>query len=102
MSIKSKEELMNLIKSKIGEDTSDEAIALIEDVSDTLDSLSASKPNDEDWEAKYKENDAAWRKRYTERFFAGKDEPDEDIEQSKPQELPNNPQKYDDLFSERK
>lgn len=101
MSIKSKEELMTLIKAKIGEDTSDEAITLIEDLSDTLDKLNE-KPSGEDWEAKYKENDAAWRKRYTERFFSGKDEPDEEIEQTEPKEIPNNPQKYDDLFAERK
>ena len=37
--IKTKEELLESIRSKIGEDSSDETIALLEDVTDTFDDL---------------------------------------------------------------
>lgn len=69
MAVRSKEEIMNAIRARIGEDTSDEAISLIEDISDTVDDLTGRIG--EDWKAKYEENDASWRQRYTERFFGG-------------------------------
>lgn len=64
---------MASIKSRIGEDTSDEAITLIEDVSDTLDDFSKRASDQTDWEKKYNENDEMWRKRYMERFEQGTD-----------------------------
>ena len=77
MAIKSTEELLNAIKARVGEDNSDEALELIEDVSDTLKDLNSKA-------TKYIENDAAWRKRYKERFFSGNnnnnDNDDEDDE----------------------
>ena len=65
MAIKTIEELMGAVRARVGEDTSDEAIAFVEDMSDTLTSLS----NAEDWKKKYEDNDAEWRKRYQDRFF---------------------------------
>ena len=65
MAIKTIEELMGAVRARVGEDTSDEAIAFVEDVSDTLASLS----NAEDWKKKYEDNDAEWLKRYQDRFF---------------------------------
>lgn len=64
----SKEDLMRKLSDIIGERNDDDAIAFIEDVSDTIDSLEKKDP--EDWKAKYDELDAAWRKRYKERFFS--------------------------------
>lgn len=61
---RTKDELLTALRVVLGDNQSDEAIALIEDVSDTFDALAV------DWEQKYKENDAAWREKYTERFFA--------------------------------
>lgn len=65
MAIKSIEEIMGAVRARVGDDTSDEAIALVEDVSDTLNSLSSG----EDWKKKYEDNDAEWRKKYRDRFF---------------------------------
>lgn len=65
MAIKSIDEIMGAIRARVGDDTSDEAIALVEDVSDTLNSLSTG----EDWKQKYEDNDAEWRKKYRDRFF---------------------------------
>lgn len=61
---RTKDELLTALRGVLGDNQSDEAIALIEDVTDTFDA-----PVD-DWEQKYKDNDAAWRQKYTDRFFA--------------------------------
>lgn len=66
MAIRSKEELTNSIKAYLKDDVSDAALALLEDFSDTYDSMSSN--TGEDWKAKYEENDAAWRSKYAERF----------------------------------
>ena len=94
MAIKTIEELMGAVRARVGEDTSDEAIAFVEDVSDTLASLSDA----EDWKKKYEENDAEWRKRYQDRFFSPEKpndpEPEPDPE---PKKLT-----FDELFKEDK
>lgn len=69
MAVRTKEEMLNLIKGKIGDDTSDESIALIEDINDTFDEYEKKAKDTTDWEKKYNENDKAWRKKYRDRFF---------------------------------
>ena len=79
MAVRTKEELLEIIKNRIGEDTSDEAISLIEDISDTYDSLNTSS-NDEEWKQKLKDLDESWRKKYKDRFFKASDiKEDEEI-----------------------
>ena len=63
--VKTKDELMASIKSKFGDDTSDETIALLEDISDTLDTTK----DGADWKKKFEDNDKMWREKYTSRFF---------------------------------
>lgn len=77
MAILTKEQLMESIKNRVGEDTSDEALAFIENVNDTIENMSSDKNTD--WKAKYEENDAAWRQKYKDRFFntPAEDEDDE-------------------------
>lgn len=60
-----KSEWLDKFSKFIGEDTSEEAIELIEDVSDSWDE------SGEDWHAKYDELDETWKKRYRDRFFEG-------------------------------
>lgn len=68
--IKSKEELLATVSARFEGDTSDEAISLFEDLSDTLTDMETKANGDgTDWKAKYEENDAEWRKKYKERFF---------------------------------
>lgn len=69
MAVRTKEEILELIGERIGEDTSDEAISMIEDITDTLDDYQARVEESGDWKSKYEENDAAWRARYKARFF---------------------------------
>ena len=91
MAVISKEELFRRISERIGDDNSDEALSLLEDVSDTIKDFE--ERESEDWKAKYEENDAKWRKKYRERFENG--EPD--IEEK---EETIEVKSYDDLFSE--
>lgn len=94
MAIKTKDELINNIKTFIGENDSDEALALLEDVSDTFADFETKTADSTDWKSKYEENDKAWRTKYKERFTApvkqtddsdnGDSNNDDDIEDDKP------------------
>ena len=79
MAVLTREQMLERIKQRIGEDTSDEALKLIEDVSDTIDDYETKTKDTTDWEKKYKENDEQWRKKYKDRFFnaPAKDEKDD-------------------------
>jgi hypothetical protein len=68
MAIVTKDELINKIKTMIGDDTSDDALSLLEDASDTLSDLEGKTVTTDDWRKKYEENDKAWRQKYKERF----------------------------------
>lgn len=85
------EELKETYKSIIGDNTSDEALAFLEDMTDSY-----SQP-EIDWEAKYRENDAEWRRKYRDRFF--RDVPDEK-EDFEPEEKPTRKTKFEELFKE--
>ena len=75
MAVVEKSVIMERIKNLIGDNTDDNALSLIEDVSDTIDDFANKATNTDasEWEKKYNENDAMWRKRYTDRFFNGSD-----------------------------
>ena len=94
MAIKTKAELLELVKARIGDDTSDEALAIIEDVTDTLDDYETRIADSGDWKARYEQNDAEWRKKYKERFFAPTEEPEEIDE---PEEVEEK-RTFEDLF----
>lgn len=99
MGVLTKEQLLKNIQSVIGENTSDEAIKLIEDVSDTISDYETKTKDTTDWEAKYTENDNAWRKKYRDRFFSTEEIPEENnsVAEPEPQNL-----KYENLFKEEK
>lgn len=66
MAIKTRDEILASLRSILGDNVStDESIALIEDITDSM-----NVPKDtEDWKSRYEENDAMWRKKYSDRFF---------------------------------
>lgn len=67
--VRTKEELLKMVNGIIGDNTSDEAIQLLEDVTDTLNDYDTRiSPDGIDWKKKYDDNDSAWRKKYKERF----------------------------------
>lgn len=101
MAILTKEQMLERIKQRIGEDTSDEALKLIEDVSDTINDYETKTKDTTDWEKKYKENDEQWRKKYKDRFFnaPAKDDKD-DSESDDDGESNENKLTYENLFKE--
>ena len=95
--IKSKDELISMISARIGEDNSDDALSLLEDVTDTLSDYEAKTADSTNWQQKYEENDREWRNKYKERFMSGSDGIDDEIIEPDPQ-----PKRYsfEDLFKE--
>lgn len=75
MSVRTTQEIIDIIKSRIGDDTSDEALSILEDVSDTLkDYENRANPDGKDWKAEYDKLDNEWRVRYRDRFSSSGDE----------------------------
>lgn len=93
--VKTKEEFLNSIKDILKDDTSDTALSLIEDLSDTLDSVNSSDGTD--WKTKYEENDAKWRQRYRDRFFSKPAQEEEEPDDPAPDET-SEPKTFSDLF----
>ena len=97
MSIKTIEELMNSVRSQVGDSTDDQALSLIEDVQDTLVSLSAQ--NSENWKQKYEVNDKQWREKYKSRFFNSPEKPDVEIIETNEEDVKEKPLTFDNLFT---
>ena len=97
MAVKTREEILAEVKARVGEQTDDETIAVLEDVSDTLTALETKAKGDgTNWKAKYEENDAEWRKKYTERFYSS--DPNPDPEPPKPDDTAK-PKTFAELFT---
>ena len=92
--IKSKEELIEEIRAVVGDDTSDNVIALIENVTDTITELETS--DGEEWKQKFEENDKMWREKYISRFTEGTTEPTEPTADEEKEKT------FEDLFEEEK
>lgn len=91
MAIRTRDELMNSIKDFLGDDTSDEALTLVQDISDTLGDNNAQTVAD--LRQQLKDQDANWRKKYRDTFFSGT--PDKDDEDDEPPK----PHTFADLFT---
>lgn len=93
MAVRDRQFIMDVVKKHIGNDTSDESIAILEDVTDTLNDMQ--KTDDNDWKTKYEENDKQWREKYMARFYDSESEKQAEI-----QEKQNKPVKreFADLF----
>lgn len=100
MAVKTREEILEAIKSKIGEDTSDDSISLLEDITDTIDDYETRVADKTDWKNKYDELDATWRRKYIERF-SGKSGEGIKNEQEEPIKDDDEPRTFDELFTER-
>lgn len=95
MAILTKEQLMESIKNRVGEDTSDDTLTFIENVNDTIESMGSDKNTD--WKQKYEENDAAWRQKYKDRFFNASPDDKEEEEEFGEKEKPMT---FESLFKE--
>lgn len=104
MAVLDREAFMSRLQERIGEDTSDEAMLFIEDMTDTFNDMEtkSSGNNDEEWQTKYDELDKSWREKYKARFFNSettpgdvKDDQEEDVKDDAEEKT------YADLFEER-
>lgn len=110
MAVLSKKEILEQVKTIVGENTDDTTLKFLEDISDTMDDLETKANGDgEDWKTKYDNLDKEWRTKYQERFFSGSskdegDEPKNDL--TEPKNLPEDededesPKHFEDLFTE--
>ena len=68
MAVLEREKFFEAVQGRIGEDTSDEAITFIEDMTDTYNDLEAKAAGDGvDWKQRYEELDEKWKKKYSQR-----------------------------------
>lgn len=97
MAIKTKEEILNSVRGLISDDTTDDALNLFSDISDTMDSMTNNENTD--YKKLYEENDKAWREKYRDRFMSGKPEREEDDD---PDPDEKKKYSYENLFKEGK
>ena len=92
--VRTKDELLASIKDRFKDDTSDETISFIEDVSDTINDLETKASDETDWKSKYEENDKQWREKYRDRFFNSEGDGPNQLDEEPPK-----PMNFDDLFT---
>ena len=104
MAVRTRDEILAAIRSRLGDDTSDDALTIIEDIDDTFKDYETR--TGEDWKSKYDELDAQWRKRYRDRFFQkadnGETTPD-DVKDDNKEDLKEESEvkNFDELFTEK-
>lgn len=105
MAVLNKEDFMSRLQERIGDDTSDEAMQFIEDMTDTFNDFEtrSSGLNDEQWQSKIDELDKSWREKYKGRFFNTETTPDDvkDNQEDDVKDDENIEKTFDDLFEER-
>lgn len=90
----SKEELLEKVRTYVGDRTDDESIEIVEDINDSFDTSDA-----DEWKQKYEENDKMWRDKYISRFFEKKEEENHDTPTDHEEEEKEY-HTFDDLFKE--
>lgn len=90
MAIRTSEEFLTMIKERVGDSTSDEDIAFIEDASDTISSMSQHEAEIE----KLRAENEDLRKKYRDRFF------DPKLDELEPNESDQEKVTFESLFSE--
>lgn len=94
MAVKTMEEILGTLRSRFGDDPTDEDIAMLEDITDTFTDFEEKTSDATKWKNKYEENDKAWKKKYSDRFFSNNDNSgDSDEPEDKPMKT------FDDLFT---
>lgn len=99
----SKEELLEKVKTYVGDRTDDESLEIIEDISDSLESSESAEKIEEiktEYESKLANLDNEWREKYKARFFSEKDDTgndDDDKSDTSDEEKTD----YSDLFEEK-
>lgn len=92
MAIKTSDEFMTMIKTRIGDSTADEDLAFIEDAIDTINNLSGQETRVHELEA---ENESL-RQKYRDRFFEPKTDDHNKAKETPPEEKTT----FESLFKE--
>lgn len=101
MSVRSKDEILDILREKFTGDETDSAINIIEDISDTFDDYNTRLNDSTNWQEKYEQNDAEWRQRYKDRFFNSGSEDEQEDEYLKPKTREfEKPKTFEELFKE--
>ena len=95
MAVKTREEILGSLKSRFGDEPTDEDITMLEDITDTFTDFEEKTSDATNWKNKYEENDKAWKKKYSERFFSKEVEKPEDKDKPEEKEMKT----YGDLFT---
>ena len=97
--VKTKDEIMEEIRAYIGDRSDDQTIALIEDISDTIDDYAAHG----DYDEKLMAVEAEWRRKYIDRFMSGGENKNEvENEKTRDEEKGNSEEiKIEDLYTEK-
>lgn len=70
MAVKTREEILESLRGRFGDEPTDDDIAMLEDITDTFTDFETKTSDATNWKNKYEENDKAWKKKYSERFFS--------------------------------
>lgn len=104
MAVRTREELLKIVRDYVKDNTDDATLQLLEDVDDTFKDFAEKSKDDTDWKAKYEENDKEWRTKYKERFMSGGDDDKIDVKPTpaddKKDENEDEKETFNDLFSE--
>lgn len=96
MAVRNISEIMESVRARFENDNDDNTLALVEDITDTLNDYENRTKETTDWKKKYEDNDSQWRTKYKDRFFTGGTEEENEPEiddTDKPKSY-----KYEDLF----
>lgn len=98
--VKTLDEIISDIKEALGDSaTTDNGIALLENVSDTFND--ATENSTIDWKEKYEQNDKSWREKYVTRFSQGTVEKEKEETEPKREEPSDEPPtKFEELFKD--
>ena len=98
----SKEELLEKVKTYVGDRADDETLEIIEDISDSFESSESAEKIEEiktEYESKLANLDNEWREKYKARFFSEKDDTGNDVDESDISDEEKTD--YSDLFEEK-
>lgn len=97
--VKTKDEIMEEIRAYIGDRADDQTIALVENISDTIDDYAAHG----DYDKKLMAVEAEWRRKYIDRFMNGGENKNEvEVEKNDDEEKDNAEEiTIDDLYTEK-
>lgn len=98
MAVRTREEILESLKGRFGDEPTDDDIAMLEDITDTFTDFEEKTNDATNWKNKYEENDKAWKKKYSDRFFSKGD--GNNGNNNDPYEPEDKPMKtFDDLFT---